>query len=230
MEVAIPLCRIMSFRSSAVSIRVRSPRLHRLNIPVHAPRSPLRTLLTREGEISVGRTSSSNLRRELSRVRRDFILSTTNRSEQQSALLGGRRKNFTSGQRVRASRSSNDGSIGGDRSTNNAWDTGMGSASTDATGRGVSRLEASVLQEPRGGVSWDDVFISKVEATSSATLGASGNDFTRIGKSADWRLRRAPETGKAGASGCDGARCQLSFGGTNNIVHYNRYVVLLIVW
>lgn len=194
------------------------------NYPCARSPFPLRTLLTREGEISVERTSTSNLRRELSRVRRDFILSTTNRSEQQSALLGGRRKNYTSGQRVRASGNSNDGSIGGDRAT------GMVSASTDASGRGVSRLEASVLQEPRGGVSWDDVFVSKVDATSSATFGASVNDFTRIGKSADWRLRRAPETRTAGASGRDGARCQLSFGGANNTVHCNRYVVLLIVW
>lgn len=167
------------------------------------------------------RTSTSNLRRELSRVRRDFIISTTNRSEQQSALLGGRRKNPTSGQRVRVSRSSNDGSISGERSTSNAWGTGMVSAPTDASGRGVSRLEASILQEPRGGVSWDDVFMSKVDATSSATFGPRGNDFTRIGKSADWRLRCAPKPGTTGMSEYDGACCQLSFGGANNFLHYN---------
>ncbi|CAN0242661.1 unnamed protein product [Ectocarpus sp. 12 AP-2014] len=53
-------------------------------------------LLAREGEISRGRSTATDLRRELSRVRREFIMSTSNRSEQQSALLGSRRKGISS--------------------------------------------------------------------------------------------------------------------------------------
>lgn len=170
------------------------------------------------------RTSTSNLRRELSRVRRDFIVSTTNRSEQQSALLGGRRKASTSGQRVRASRSNNDGGIiGGDRQANNAWATGMFSASTDASGRDVSRLGAIVLQEPRGGVSWDGMFVSKIDAASSATFSRTGDGFNQTGKSTDRKPRRAPESETTGESGRDRAHCQLSLGGANNAVHYIVY-------
>ena len=94
-------------------------------------------MLTREREISEERASTSNLRRELSRVRRDFIVSTSNRCEQQSALIGSRRK----GKRVA-----------------HAWTPGSGQSS------GLSRLEQIALQGARDVVSWDDVFITKVKA------------------------------------------------------------------
>lgn len=97
-----------------------------------------RIVLTREGEICDERASTSNLRRELSRVRKEFIVSTSNRSEQQSALIGGHRK--------------------GKRAAN-SWTPRRGQ------NLGLS-LEQSALQGARDMVSWDDVFMTKVNADS----------------------------------------------------------------
>lgn len=120
-----------------------------------------RMLLTREGEIFAEKTSSSNLARELSRVRRDFIVSTSNRSEQQSALLGGRTKGSAE-RRLRARH----GSVGG--GSTSAWALGMSASTTKSSKQALSRLESSAFEQAREGASCDDVFLSKVNASSKA--------------------------------------------------------------
>ncbi|CAB1106104.1 unnamed protein product [Ectocarpus sp. CCAP 1310/34] len=98
--------------------------------------------LKQEGEISTGRSTATDLRRELSRVRREFIMSTSNRSEQQSALLGSRRKGISSQRRRHPDR---------DSSTKELVAGG---------GHDLCRKENSrALQKAR--VSWDNVFMTK---------------------------------------------------------------------
>lgn len=109
-----------------------------------------RALLAREGEISTGRSTATDLRRELSRVRRAFIMSTSNRSEQQSALLGSRRKGMSSQRRRHPD---------GDSSTKELIAGG---------GHDLSRKENShALQKAR--VSWDNVFMTKADQSTETT-------------------------------------------------------------
>lgn len=117
-----------------------------------------RVLLAKEGEIDVERTSTSNLKRELSRVRRDFIVSTSNRSEQHSALLGGRKKENRSA---------------------NTWTRGKE--------QGLSRVEQSALQGSREMVSWDDFFMTKVQPKVEATPSLSGDDLNGRGAKQNFR-------------------------------------------
>lgn len=152
-------------------------------------------ILTREGEISVERTSTSNLRRELSRVRRDFIVSTSNRSEQQSALLGSRRKGNSSQTRHCAD---------GDRPTN-AWTPGVLPQSSGSRNE-LSRVEQSALQGARDMVSWNDVFMTKVEVDPSTNANgrrSSGFNKENSRVSGKQAYRQAPESSPPGAPGHD---------------------------
>lgn len=118
------------------------------------------------------RTSTSNLKRELSRVRREFIVSTSNRSEQQSALLGSRKK--------------------GNRSAN-AW--------TRGSEKGLTRLEHCALQETRDMVSWDDVFMTKVQSKAKASAYPSANDLNGDGGKKNFRPAGALEARRSGTFG-----------------------------
>lgn len=150
-----------------------------------------RLLLTREAEISVERTSTSNLRSELSRVRRDFIVSTSNRSEQQRALLGSRKKGMSRQLRY---------CVDEDEQTK-AWTPGVLPQSSGSR-NGLSRVEESALQIPRDIVSWNDVFMTKVKAdTLPNANGRRSNAFneenTRVsGKQA---FRKIPQSSPPGA-------------------------------
>ncbi|CAM9531880.1 unnamed protein product [Ectocarpus sp. 4 AP-2014] len=108
-------------------------------------------LLAREGEISTGRSTATDLRRELSRVRREFIMSTSNQSEQQSALLGSRRKGISSQRRRYPDR---------DSSTKELIAGG---------GHDLSRKEKSRAMQ-KAHVSWDNVFMTKADQ-SAETVG-----------------------------------------------------------
>lgn len=152
-----------------------------------------RVLLTREGEISVERTSTSNLRRELSRVRRDFIVSTSNRSAQQSALLGSRKKGNSSQIWHCAD---------GDRLPK-AWTPGVLPHSSGGLNE-LSRVEHIALQGAREMVSLNDVFMTKTKADTSTNengrRGSGFNDATTqvTGKQA---CRQAPQSSPPGAPG-----------------------------
>ncbi|CAM9471826.1 unnamed protein product, partial [Hapterophycus canaliculatus] len=96
-----------------------------------------RALLSQEGQISVERANTSNLRLELSRLRRDFIVSTPNRSEQQRTLTGScTRRNSRRRQRL---------------------------ALRNHDKHALSCLEEHALEQARGKVSWDDVYMTRVD-------------------------------------------------------------------
>lgn len=124
------------------------------------------------------------MRRELSRVRRDFITSISNRTEQQNALLGGRKKG-KSGEGLR-------GSGGSARSFS------MPTASADGGSTQLSRLESSALSldEARERVSWDGVFMSKVD--SSANMILHRGEMSRRGNTRE--CRQAAQSTSQGTS------------------------------
>ncbi|CAM9283228.1 unnamed protein product [Ectocarpus fasciculatus] len=142
-------------------------------------------LLAREGEISTGRSTATDLRRELSRVRREFIMSTSNRSEQQSALLGSRRKGISS-QRWRHP--------DGDSSTKEL---------TAGGGHDLSRKENSrALQKTR--VSWDNAFMTKADQSTETTSdhpSSSGLNKSNARAIAKSMFRHVPESSPPGVSG-----------------------------
>lgn len=144
-----------------------------------------RALLAREGEISTGRSTATDLRRELSRVRREFIMSTSNRSEQQSALLGSRRKGISS-QRWRHP--------DGDSSTKEL---------TAGGGHDLSRKENSrALQKTR--VSWDNAFMTKADQSTETTSdhpSSSGLNKSNARAIAKSMFRHVPESSPPGVSG-----------------------------
>ena len=129
------------------------------------------------------------MRRELSRVRRDYIVSTHNRSEQHNALLGGRKKNGTnpanSGVRRRASlirdlsASSGSSACAPARIVSASTDkssvpggTKIAAPSTDRKCKqqqALSGLESCTLQEAREMVSLDDAFFSKIKMADASS-------------------------------------------------------------
>lgn len=139
------------------------------------------------------RTSTSNLRRELSRVRRDFIVSTSNRSEQQRALLGSRNKGNSSQKRH---------STDGDRQTN-AWTPGV-LPQSNGSRHELSRVEQIALQGARDAVSWNDVFMTNVKADPSTNANgdrSSGFNEANDRASDKQACRQAPQSSLPGAPG-----------------------------
>lgn len=140
------------------------------------------------------RTSTSNLRRELSRVRRDFIVSTSNRSEQQSALLGSRKKG----------NSSQKWDCGdGDRLAK-AWTPGVLPHSSGGRNE-LSRVENIALQGAREMVSLNDVFMTKIKADTATNENGhrgSGINETTTQVSEKQACRQAPQSRPPGATGC----------------------------
>ncbi|CBJ32559.1 expressed unknown protein [Ectocarpus siliculosus] len=144
-------------------------------------------LLAREGEISTGCSTATDLRRELSRVRREFIMSTSNRSEQQSALLGSRRRGISSQRRRHPDR---------DSSTKELIAGG---------GHDLCRKENSrALQKAR--VSWDNVFMTKADQsaeTVSDHRNSSGLNKSNAREIEKPIVRHVPHSSPPGMSGLD---------------------------
>lgn len=152
--------------------------------------------------MSDGRATTSNLRRELSRVRSEFIMSTSNRSEQHSALLGGHR----GGGNPRRSRpipqgsrhASSNQALGqghatrGGRQFSEEWAMDRPSP-CPVEDTPVSRLGSNVFKEFRQGGSCNDVFVSRVDRIPTADSAEKTRlDPLRTGNGGEESASRSP--------------------------------------